>query len=278
MEYQSRTKIIPGATKNFKMAMVVLIFLITCFHLFELTYFPGFALVSDKVLLGTVLIAVTYLWIQEVRDRRKLEIVNIELLATQEELKESNVATMRALIVSEEARDPYLIGHSRRVTEYAVAIAKRLNLSEDEKKKIEYAGYLHDIGKIGITDTILHKNGKLDNEEWEIIKKHPVVALEILAPLKFLPKEKIIIRHHHERYDGAGYPDKLKGSDIPLGSRIMAVADSFDAMNSLRPYRPPLPKEKIISELKTARGTQFDPKVVDVFLKMVEGDDNFFKK
>ena len=128
------------------------------------------------------------------------------------------------------------------------------------------------------SDTILHKKGPLDDAEWEVIRKHPIVALDILAPLKFLPQEKVIIRHHHERYDGGGYPDGLRGRDIPLGSRIMAIADSFDAMNSNRPYRPPLPKEKIISELERAKGTQFDPEVVDIFLGILKADDTIFRR
>lgn len=264
-------------TKDFKMGMVIIIFLITCFHLFEVVYLPDFSLVSDKILLAIVLAAVTYLWVQEVSGRKKLESINSELIATQEELKESNLAAMRALIVSEESRDPYLRGHSRHVTEYAIAIADKMGLSDSEKKHIEYAGYLHDIGKVGISDTILHKPGKLDEEEWKVIKKHPVMALDILAPLKFLPEEKVMIRHHHERYDGGGYPDGLKGEEIPFGSRILSVADSFDAMNSKRPYRPPLPKEKIISEFKESRGIQFDPKVVDIFLDIINLDNSLFQ-
>ena len=277
-EQQSKAKINPGATKDFKMGMVVLIFLITCFHLFEMRYLPGTVIISDEVLLGVVLFAIIYLWIQEVQDRKKLEIINSELLIAQEELKEAHLATMKALIVSEEARDPYLAGHSRRVTECAMAMVDKMNMSDLKKKHMEYAGYLHDIGKIGISDAILHKPGKLDKEEWEIIKKHPVVGVDILAPLKFLPEEKVIIRHHHERYDGGGYPDGLKGKDIPLGSRILAVADSFDAMNSKRSYRPPLAKEEIISELKTSRGTQLDPEIVDLFLGIIKADNTIFDK
>lgn len=278
MERRSKTKIKPGATKDFKMGMVVIIFFITCFHLYEVTYFPEFTIVSSDVLLAVVLLAVVYIWIQEVRDRKKLETVNTELLTAHEGLKEANMATIKALIVGEEARDPYLTGHSRRVTECAMAIADKMNISDADKQHIEYAGYLHDIGKIGISDAILHKPGQLNEEEWKIIKRHPQKALDILAPLNFLPEEKIIIRHHHERYDGGGYPDGRKGKDIPLGSRIMAIADSFDAMNSKRPYRPPLSKEKIISELKTSSGTQFDPEITDIFLGMIEADDSIFKK
>ena len=271
------TKTRPGATRDFKIWMVILIFLSTCILIIEMVYLPGVTLVSNEFLLGSVLAAITYLWVQEVKDRKKLEAANKELLIAQEELKEANIATMRALIVSEEARDPYIRGHSQRVTEYALAIAGKLKLSDSNKKHIEYAGYLHDIGKIGISDAILHKPGRLDDKEWEVIKRHPVVGVELLAPLKFLPEEKIIVRHHHERYDGKGYPDGLKGKDIPLGARIMCVADSFDAMNSKRAYRASLPRAKILSELKTSRGTQFDPEMVDAFMDIVEADDSIFE-
>ena len=278
MEQRARSDMPSSVTNDFKMGMVVLIFLITCFHLFEVLCFPSIAIVSNEVLLGIVLLAVVYLWIQEVRDRRRMQVVNEELLATQEELKESNIAAMKALITSEEARDPYTSGHSRRVTEYAVAIAKKMGLDEARARHIEYAGYLHDIGKIGISDAILNKESRLTDEEWRIIRKHPNTALEILNPLKFLPEEKVIIKHHHERYDGNGYPDGLKGEDIPVGARIMAVADSFDAMNSKRPYRDAFPEDKIITELKTVRGTQLDPKIVDIFLGMIDADKSIFER
>jgi len=277
-EEQQKTKIKPGVSSDFKMGMVILTFFITCFHLFEVVYLPGVIIIPNEILLAVVLFDVVYLWIQEVRDRKKLEITNNELFVAQEELKRANLDTMKALIVSEEARDPYLTGHSRRVTEYTLAIADRMNISEKEKKHMEYAGYLHDIGKIGISDAILHKEGKLNEEEWKAIKMHPTMGVEILDSLKFLPKEKFMIRHHHERYDGKGYPDGIKGSDIPLGARILAVADSFDAMNSRRSYRAPLTREKIISELKTGCGTQFDPKIVDIFLEIVKTNKNIFKK
>ena len=266
-----------SVTNDFKMGIVIVIFLVTFFHLLEVSYFPNTAIVSNEILLGIVLAAIAYLWIQEVSDRRKLFVINDELITAHDKLKESNIATMKALIMSEEARDAYTSGHSKRVTEYAVAIASNMNMNEDERRHIEYAGYLHDIGKIGISDAILNKESRLDDSEWAVIKKHPAAAIEILNPLTFLPVEKVIIMHHHERYDGTGYPSGLKGEDIPLGARIMAVADSFDAMNSRRSYRPPLSEEKIISELKSAKGTQLDPKIVDVFLDIVKSNTIIFQ-
>ena len=278
MKQRAGSAIPSSATNDFKMGIVVLIFLITCFHLFEVVYFPKIVIISNEILLGAVLFAIVYLWVQEVRDRKMVQAINEEILSAHEELKESHIATMKALIMSEEARDPYTSGHSRRVTEYAVRIAKKMGLDEAYARHIEYAGYLHDIGKIGISDAILNKEGRLNDEEWKIIQRHPDMALEILNPLKFLPEEKVIIKYHHERYDGKGYPDGVKGEGIPVGARIMAVADSFDAMNSKRPYRDALSKEKIISELKISRGTQLDPRIVDVFLEMINSDSGIFDR
>ena len=278
MELRSKSRIEPSVTKNFKMGVVIVIFLITCFHLFDVVYLPEARIISDRILLGLVLLAITYLWIHEMQDRRRLEVMSEELLTAHEELIEANIAAMKALMMSEEARDPYLTGHSLRVTQFAISIATKMNMNEADKRHLEFAGYLHDIGKLGISETILHKPGKLSEEEWTIVKKHPEMALEILVPLKFLPEEKIIIRHHHERYDGGGYPDGLEGEAIPLGSRILAVTDSFDAMNSKRPYRPPLPKEKIISELEVARGSQLDPEIVDIFMDIIKEKDSIFQK
>lgn len=274
----STPETLSGATNDFKMGVVVLIFLITCFHLCEVAYFPHVTIISNEILLCAVLFAVVYLWMCEVRDRRRMQLINDELVSTYEELKESNIAAMKVLIMSEEARDAYTSGHSKRVTGYAVTIAKKMGLSESQVRHIRYAGYLHDIGKIGISDAILNKEGRLTDEEWQVIRKHPDMALEILNPLKFLPEEKVIIKHHHERYDGKGYPDGLSGKDIPLGARILSVADSFDAMNSKRPYRDALSKEKIISELKFARGAQLDPLVVDIFLTMLNADSTIFDR
>jgi uncharacterized domain HDIG len=185
-------------------------------------------------------------------------------------LKESHVDTIMALVLSQEAKDRYTYGHSERVTKYSLAIARELGLMEDEIEIIERAGKLHDIGKIGISDDVLFFEGNLDEEKMNIIRTHPAKGVNILDPLKFLDKEKDIIRHHHERYDGKGYPDGLKGEQIPLGARIMAVADAFDAMRSNRPYKKNLTKPEIISELLNNSGTQFDPKIVNTFLKIMD--------
>ena len=178
--------------------------------------------------------------------------------------------TIRALAEALEARDAYTRGHSERVTRYALAIAKELNLSADDQKIIEHAGLLHDIGKIGISDTILHKPTKLSADDRKVIEHHPIFGDTILGPIKFLSEVQIVVKHHHERYDGTGYPDKLAGEDIPLSARIVCVADSFDAMTSDRPYRPALDRATAIAELEKNKGKQFDPDLVDVFVKLLE--------
>lgn len=186
-----------------------------------------------------------------------------------QDLQKSFLDAVAALIKAIEAKDKYTRGHSQRVTEYSLAIAKILALSKEEMKVIKFCGLMHDIGKIGIGDSILHNPSKLSSKEYEIIKSHSVMGEEIIQPVGFLKKGLPLIRHHHERYDGRGYPDGLRGKAIPLMARIMAVADSFDAMTSDRPYRKALSLEKSIRELKKESGTQFDPEIVKAFLTLL---------
>jgi HD-GYP domain-containing protein (c-di-GMP phosphodiesterase class II) len=141
-----------------------------------------------------------------------------------------------------------------------------LEIDPVEKRRLEYLALLHDIGKIGIDEKILRKSSKLDPGEWEIIRNHSTIGGSIIKPIKFLPSGEKIIRHHHERFNGSGYPDGLRGEDIPLFSRVIAVADSFDAMTSLRPYRGTMKTDDAILELRRCSGEQFDPKLVDVFI------------
>jgi len=169
-----------------------------------------------------------------------------------------------------DAKSPWTKGHSERVTAYALSIAKEMGLDESELETLKTAAILHDIGKIGTYDVILDKPGRLTDREFALIKEHPVKGAEILKHVKQLEPVIPIIRHHHERLDGRGYPDGLKGDDIPLLSRIICVADSFDSMTANRPYRPAPGKKYAIDELKRCSGTQFDPKVVEAFLRLLE--------
>ena len=268
----------PFISNTFKLWLVAIIFILTFFHLYSLYRYPQSDIVSNEILLGIVLVLVGYLWIQELRDRYRLQKINQALIETQRQLEHAEMGTIATLVLTEEAKDPYVRGHSKRVTRAAVEIAQELGLSEENCKIIERAGILHDIGKIGISDVILHKPDKLDEEEWTVIKKHPQRAAEILEPLKFLTKEIEIICHHHERFDGKGYPDGLKTEDIPLGARILAVADTFDAMNSERPYRKPLPEDAITAELKKNSGSQFDPRIVNTFLDLLKKKPSLWER
>ena len=186
-----------------------------------------------------------------------------------EELQELFVESITALANAIDARDPYTRGHSQRVTEYSLRIAKRMNLPGEEIEYIQYAALLHDIGKINIRDDILHKPGKLTDDEFEEMQKHPVYGVKIMEPVKRFKTILPYMYHHHEKYSGKGYPLHLAGEDIPLAARIISVADSFDAMTSDRPYRKGFSAEEAVVELKRCSGTQFDPAIVEVFLEVL---------
>ncbi|HPP31776.1 MAG TPA: HD-GYP domain-containing protein, partial [Soehngenia sp.] len=179
------------------------------------------------------------------------------------------ISTIEALNKAVEAKDSYTSGHANRVEELAVNLAKEYHLSFDSIENIRTAAVLHDIGKIGIKDEILNKAGKLTQEEYEIIMKHPSIGAEIIGKVHFLNDVTKIVRHHHEKYDGSGYPDGLKGEEIPIEASILMIADSYDAMTTDRPYRKALTKEMAIEELRKYSGTQFDPRLVDVFINMI---------
>ncbi|MEW6188540.1 MAG: HD domain-containing phosphohydrolase, partial [Actinomycetota bacterium] len=199
-----------------------------------------------------------------------IAIHNAQLFA---EIEELYLDTMKAMVRAIEAKDPYTRGHSERVTDYALAIAEELDLSEKEKELLYTAGLLHDIGKIGIGEEILLKPGKLTKEEYDVVKRHPLIGTQILGTIKALREAIPLILHHHEHYDGSGYVSGLKGEDIPLSSRILAVADAFEAMTSHRPYRKALGFQEAIEELKKNAGTQFDPIIVEAFMRVVGVSD-----
>lgn len=182
-----------------------------------------------------------------------------------ESLYEVLMSTLRSLVSTIEARDPYTRQHSQRVTDLAVLIATQLECTPEQVDTVRVAGYLHDLGKLGVKDSVLLKKDRLTDEEFEQIKAHPVIGEEIIRPIGFLPEERAVIRHHHERWDGKGYPDGLKGEEIPLLARIITVADAFDAMTSDRPYRPRMSLETGVEEILKNQGTQFDPMVVQGF-------------
>jgi putative nucleotidyltransferase with HDIG domain len=190
----------------------------------------------------------------------------IENMALYENLRESLLATLHALVSAIEAKDSYTEQHSKRVTELAIDIAKFMGRTSEEIESLRLCGALHDIGKIGIHDRILNKPGKLTEEEFGIIKRHPVIGDRIVQHLGLTPQERAIVRNHHERWDGQGYPDGLAGTEIPLLARILTVADVFDAMTSDRTYRNALSPEATLQVLQKNRATQFDPEPLDALL------------
>jgi putative nucleotidyltransferase with HDIG domain len=189
-----------------------------------------------------------------------------QLAEANDELKRLFMSSIKALAQALEAKDEYTQGHSARVAELGIEIGKYLSLPDREVQNIWVAGLLHDIGKIGIRENVLNKPGKLDADEWESVQQHPVVAARILGPIEELSDVIEIVMHHHERFDGSGYPEGLRGSDIPLGARILTVADAFDALTSKRPYRDALPVDEAVGILEDAAGTQFDPVIVRAFV------------
>ncbi len=165
-----------------------------------------------------------------------------------------------------DARDPYTGDHSRRVSDMACYICRQLGLSAEETQEIHIAGHLHDIGKIGVPDRVLLKEGRLDDEEWELMKRHPQTGADILAGSDSFSRISAIILHHHERFDGKGYPFGAKGEEIPLGARIIAVCDSIDAMSSTRSYRKALPLDVVRSEIEKNIGIMYDPAIAAIVL------------
>lgn len=187
-----------------------------------------------------------------------------------EEQQQTYLNTIQALVSAIEASDSYTKGHSERVTRYSIEIGRRLGLSIDRLQILERAAILHDIGKIGIDLSLLHKEGKLSSQDIHELQQHPMIGMKILEPIEFLLDVRTCIGQHHERYDGMGYPNRLKSSEQLLEARILSVADAFDAMTSNRPYRKALPLNVAIAELTENSGTQFDPAIVDIFTTVLE--------
>jgi response regulator RpfG family c-di-GMP phosphodiesterase len=201
-----------------------------------------------------------------VADKASTQIENKMLY---ESLFESVIHTLRSLIVAINKRDLYTEGHCKRVTEMSLLLAEEIGLADYERDVIRVVGPIHDLGKIGIPDAILLKPGKLTDEEYALMKGHSMYGEQIMNRFEILSNEARIIRHHHERYDGRGYPDALKGDEIPLCSRVLAVCDTYDAMATNRPYRDALVVQEIIGEIGRCKGSQFDPDIADSFIGML---------
>ena len=208
--------------------------------------------------------------IKSIEQMNMIASINLELKKSKEDLERAYLESIEALRFTVEAKDRYTKGHSDRVSEYSVLIGKEIGLSDEELKKLRIGGLFHDIGKIGVPDSILLKTEKLTDEEYSEIKNHPSIGKHILSSASIFSDIIPIVYHHHEKYDGTGYPGKLKGEDIPLLARITAIADTFDAMTSKRSYRNALSLDVAKEEIKRCSGTQFDPKLVEAFIKVYE--------
>jgi len=198
--------------------------------------------------------------------------MSVAFMKNYQKIKEGNLELTMALAKALDSRDTYTLHHSENVAKYAVDTAKKMGLSKDICDVIYIGGLLHDIGKIGIPEYILTKPGKLTDDEYAIIKNHPNIGYEMIKHVSNFNENGIldIVLYHHERYDGNGYPNGLKGDQIPLIARIVAIADTFDAMTSRRVYRPELDLEYTLNEICKNKGTQFDPEITDVFLSLFQ--------
>ncbi|WP_052953997.1 HD-GYP domain-containing protein [Clostridium sp. C8] len=239
------------------------------FHIRELTIIISLSIFLGLILLYFLLIRVINNSSKTlIKQNQDLVVSKLETELAYSKLNESYKHTIIALSNSIDARDPYTAGHSERVARLSLDIGKELGLNKDKLDMLEIAALLHDIGKIGISDDILHKTGRLNEYEYEKIKEHPSIGVNILKDIDFLKNAVPFILHHHERFDGCGYPLGIKGYETPLEARIIAVADSYDAMVSDRPYRRGLSQDIAISELIKFKNIQFDGLVVDAFLKI----------
>jgi len=212
--------------------------------------------------------------IKSVIQMNTIKEINKELKETYERLENAYMENIQMLRKTVDAKDVYTRGHSDRVSEYSVLIGKKLGLNEDDIKTLKIGGLFHDIGKIGVPDAVLQKPGKLTDDEYSEIKNHPSIGAHILSTATIFTDIIPIVRHHHEKFDGTGYPSKLSGENIPYLARIAAIADTFDAMTSKRPYRDELPIDVVKEEFKKFAGTQFDPELTKVFLDILENDYN----
>lgn len=207
--------------------------------------------------------------IKSIEQMHEIKKINDKLSDTYEKLQNSYLESIQTLRYTVEAKDSYTRGHSDRVSEFSVLLGKHLGLPDLDLENLRLGGLFHDIGKIGVPDTILQKNSRLTDDEYSQIKQHPNIGIHILSNATIFNDILPIVEYHHEKFDGTGYPKKLVGNDIPYLARIAAIADSFDAMASRRAYRDSLPLDVIISEFERCKGTQFDPQMADVFLDIL---------
>ena len=249
---------------------VSIVFLLLLFMFIYM--FSTFDHVSDKIVASIFFLCVVFFIVLFVRKSIKYQRMEYE---SRERLDQLNTNIIRALSYTIDAKDRYTSGHSQRVADYSLAIAKRMGKSEADQKIIYYAGLLHDVGKIRVSEEVINKAGKLTEEEFNQIRIHPVSGYHILKDIHEDIRIAYGAKYHHERYDGKGYPNALEGENIPEIARIIGVADAYDAMASNRSYRDALPQEIVRSEIEKGKGKQFDARIADIMLQMIDEDTNY---
>ena len=249
---------------------VSIVFLLLLFMFIYM--FSTFDHVSVKIVASIFFLCVVFFIVLFVRKSIKYQRMEYE---SRERLDQMNTNIIRALSYTIDAKDRYTSGHSQRVADYSLAIAKRMGKSEADQKIIYYAGLLHDVGKIRVSEEVINKAGKLTEEEFNQIRIHPVSGYHILKDIHEDIRIAYGAKYHHERYDGKGYPNALEGENIPEIARIIGVADAYDAMASNRSYRDALPQEIVRSEIEKGKGKQFDARIADIMLQMIDEDTNY---
>ncbi|MBQ8800393.1 MAG: HD-GYP domain-containing protein [Lachnospiraceae bacterium] len=268
-----------GYIKNYRLVLVGFCFLLVAGVIQAVTYFfQGVSYVGGVVALGVLLTLLTSIadwiikWFKLGKEKEQL---SIEVNEKNLKMERLSYQAMETLANTIDAKDNYTRGHSTRVAKYAREIAKRMGKDEKTQNSIYFMGLLHDIGKIGIKDDIINKPGLLTDEEFSSIRRHSTIGYDILRDMSEISNIEKGARWHHERYDGTGYPDGLKGDEIPEYARIICVADAYDAMTSKRSYRDAMPQLKVRNEIVKGRGTQFDPMIADVILNIMDEDTEY---
>lgn len=249
---------------------VSIVFLLLLFMFIYM--FSTFDHVSVKIVASIFFLCVVFCIVLFVRKSIKYQRMEYE---SRERLDQLNTNIIRALSYTIDAKDRYTSGHSQRVADYSLAIAKRMGKSEADQKIIYYAGLLHDVGKIRVSEEVINKPARLTEEEFNQIRIHPVSGYHILKDIHEDIRIAYGAKYHHERYDGKGYPNALEGENIPEIARIIGVADAYDAMASNRSYRDALPQEIVRSEIEKGKGKQFDARIADIMLQMIDEDTNY---
>ncbi len=260
-----------GLRSRTRYRVTVLLFLIFLGLLcvYEHRTFPETAAQADQVLLITLVFTIAFLWLKEREQQVELQMMVEQVLETEQQLEDYALRTMEALVLALEAKDPESRGHSREVARLAAATGRQMGFSNEQIDTTLHAALLHDLGKLGVDNDILGKTGKLTPREYGLVKDHTVTGSDIISALSFMKKEQEIIRHHHERYDGNGYPDRLTREEIPIEARVLAAADAFSVMTAGRVYQEPADADEALQRLRIESGRQFDPLVVEAVERAV---------